>query len=93
MLRIGIVREYKNQEGMVALTPWAVAELVRAGQDGLIEAGAGVAAGFDIVAYQNAGAQICRDTVAVYAEAELLVKVKEPQALADRVVSALAFEP
>ncbi len=118
-MRIGIVRECKNQEGRVALTPWAVAELMRMGQDVLIEAGAGVAAGFGDVAYQNAGARICRDAVAVYAEAELLVKVKEPQAhevgllrpgqllfcylhlaaepvlaqaLADRGVSALAFE-
>lgn len=78
-MRVGIVRECKNQEGRVALTPWAVAELVRTGQDVLVESGAGVAAGFADAMYLQAGARLAADVAMVYAEAQLLVKVKEPQ--------------
>ncbi len=79
-MKIGVPGEIKNQEGRVALTPAAVAALVQSGQQVLIQQGAGVRAGFADQHYQEAGAQLCTTPQQVYDEAEVLVKVKEPQA-------------
>ncbi|MDO5611830.1 MAG: alanine dehydrogenase [Paracoccus sp. (in: a-proteobacteria)] len=79
-MKIGCPKEIKPQEFRVGLTPAAVAEVVAHGHQVLIETGAGLGAGFDDDAYRTAGAQIAPDAAAVFDAAELIVKVKEPQA-------------
>ena len=76
-MKIGVVREIKTDEHRVALTPAGARELVRRGHDVVVEAGAGVGSAFGDDAYVAAGARIASvdDT---WAEAELLLKVKEP---------------
>lgn len=78
---IGVPREIKPQEYRVGLSPEMVAEVVRHGQAVLVETGAGIGIGADDAAYRAAGARIAATAEAVYAEAELVVKVKEPQAI------------
>lgn len=77
---IGVPREIKNHEYRVGLTPSGVRELTAAGHQLLVEAGAGEAIGLSDAHYQQAGATIAANAEAVYAEAELIVKVKEPLA-------------
>jgi len=76
-VKIGVVREIKTDEHRVALTPAGARELIRRGHDVVVEAGAGVGSAFGDDAYVAAGARIASvdDT---WAEAELLLKVKEP---------------
>ena len=76
-MRIGVVREIKSDEHRVALTPAGARELVRRGHDVLVETGAGLGSAFADDAYEAVGARIASvdDT---WAEAELLLKVKEP---------------
>ncbi|WP_127142945.1 alanine dehydrogenase [Pelagibacterium montanilacus] len=79
-MRIGVPREIKNHEYRVGLTPESVAELVAHGHEVAVQAGAGdgIGAGDDV--YRAAGAEIAPDARAVFADAEMIVKVKEPQA-------------
>jgi alanine dehydrogenase len=79
-MRIAVPREIKNREYRVALTPSGVRELTAAGHEVEVEAGAGVGAGFEDAAYLAAGARINADVESLFARAELIVKVKEPQA-------------
>jgi alanine dehydrogenase len=76
---IGVPREIKNHEYRIGLTPAGVRELVDAGHDVLIESGGGDAIGFDDGQYTGAGARLAPDAASVFAEAEMIVKVKEPQ--------------
>jgi len=78
-MRIGIPKEIKSQEYRVAATPAGVAALVRAGHPVLVELGAGSAIGYSDSDYRAAGATLAADAAAVY-QAELVFKVKEPQA-------------
>ena len=78
---IGCPKEIKPQEFRVGLTPAAVREAVAHGHDVIIETGAGLGAGFDDAAYLAAGAEIVATAEAVFARAEMVVKVKEPQAI------------
>ncbi len=78
-MKIGIPKEIKILEGRVALIPDAVAELVHHGQQVFIETRAGLLSGYDDSAYEQAGATVLPDAESLYAEAELIVKVKEPQ--------------
>jgi alanine dehydrogenase len=78
-MRIGIPRERKDGERRIPLTPDKVAELVRGNHTVLVEQGAGEGAGFPDGAYARAGAYLAPTTADVYAEAEVVVKVKEPQ--------------
>ena len=78
-MRIAVPREIKNREYRVALTPSGVRELVRAGHAIGVETNAGAGAGFADAAYVAAGAQIQADVEQLFADAELVVKVKEPQ--------------
>ena len=78
-MRIGVPREIKTHEYRVGLTPAAVRELVAHGHAVLVQQGAAEAIGFTDAAYRAAGAAIAPDAAAVFAEAELVVKVKEPQ--------------
>lgn len=78
IMRIGLPKETKTEEYRVALTPDKVAELVRNGHTVLVERGAGEGSAFPDKAYQQAGALIV-PTAADAFEADLVVKVKEPQ--------------
>ncbi len=80
---IGVPKEIKPQEHRVGLTPASVRELVDHGHQVLVEHGAGAGISTADSAYQAAGAGIAADAVEVFARAELIVKVKEPQ-LAER---------
>ncbi len=78
-MRIGVPREIKNHEYRVGLTPPSVAELTAAGHDLFVETGAGAGIDFDDDDYVRAGATILSSSADVFAAAELIVKVKEPQ--------------
>ena len=75
---IGVPKEIKAQEFRVGLTPEAVHELSRDGHTVLVESGAGAGIDASDAAYSAAGASVLADALAVYAGAELVVKVKEP---------------
>lgn len=76
---IGVPTEIKNHEYRVGLTPAGARELTHAGHRVSVQAGAGAGIGCSDADYQAAGAQILPDAAAVFAQAELIVKVKEPQ--------------
>ena len=76
---VGTPREIKNHEYRVGLTPTSVRELVAAGHQVLVESGAGAGAGLDDGQYRAAGALLVDSAAELYARAELVVKVKEPQ--------------
>jgi alanine dehydrogenase len=78
-MRVGAPKEIKNNEYRVGLTPSSVVELVHAGHDVLIETGAGQGAGLPDDQYAAAGARIVSSAGDIFAGAELVVKVKEPQ--------------
>jgi alanine dehydrogenase len=77
---IGVPREVREQEYRVGLTPASVREAVAQGHGVLVEAGAGAGIGAAAADYARAGAQVVESAEEVFARAELLVKVKEPQA-------------
>ncbi len=77
---IGVPKEIKIHEYRVGLVPASVAELTAAGHDVLVEANAGAGMGSDDATYQTAGARIAPEAGGVFAVADLIVKVKEPQA-------------
>jgi len=76
---IGVPKEVKTHEYRVGLVPGSVRELVHHGHKVVIESGAGAAIGFDDHAYEMAGAGILARATDVFAVAEMIVKVKEPQ--------------
>jgi len=76
---VGTVRETKNEEYRVGLTPEGVHALAGAGHRVLVEHAAGTGVGYDDKAYAAAGATVLADARAVWAAADLIVKVKEPQ--------------
>ena len=75
---VGVPKEIKNNENRVAMTPAGVHELTQRGHKVLIEKNAGVGSGFSDDDYTKAGAEIALDAAKVWAEAEMIVKVKEP---------------
>jgi len=78
-MRVGVPKEVKVHEYRVGLVPASARELVRNGHEVLIETGAGAAIGFPDSAYVAAGASVVPDAASVFAQAEMVVKVKEPQ--------------
>ncbi|PYI89283.1 MAG: alanine dehydrogenase [Verrucomicrobia bacterium] len=76
---IAVPKEIKDQEYRVALPPSGAYQLVRRGHKVIVENGAGVGAGFPDNDYVEAGATLVREHTAVFEQAELIVKVKEPQ--------------
>ncbi|HET6713241.1 MAG TPA: alanine dehydrogenase [Actinomycetota bacterium] len=76
---VGIPKEVKDNEYRVAATPEGVRELVRAGHRVVVETSAGVGSAITDEQYDVAGAEIVGDADAVFAAAEMIVKVKEPQ--------------
>ncbi len=79
-MKIGCPKEIKPQEFRVGMTPNAAGEAVARGHEVIIETGAGAGAGFDNTAYEAAGARIVDTAAEVFATADMIVKVKEPQA-------------
>ena len=78
-MKVGVPTEIKTDEYRVALTPVGVRELTERGHDVIVQAGAGEGSAIDDVRYEAQGARIAPDAPAVFAEAELILKVKEPQ--------------
>src|SRR5438874_9445921 len=76
---IGVPKEVKSHEYRVGLVPGSVRELVHHGHKVVVESGAGAEIGFDDRAYEASGAEILMRAADVFAAAELIVKVKEPQ--------------
>ena len=76
---IGVPKEIKTREFRVGLVPSSVAELVRRGHQVLVETEAGQGIGADDAEYKAAGAEIASSAADVFARAEMIVKVKEPQ--------------
>ena len=76
---IGVPKEVKTHEYRVGLVPGSVRELIHHGHKVVVESGAGGGIGFGDPAYENAGAEILTRAADVFAAAELIVKVKEPQ--------------
>jgi len=77
---IGLPKEIKNNERRVGLTPGSVQELTQRGHDVVVEANAGVGIGAPADTYVAAGAKIVDTAAEVFAQADMIVKVKEPQA-------------
>ncbi|HEY0278093.1 MAG TPA: alanine dehydrogenase [Solirubrobacterales bacterium] len=78
-MKIGVPTEVKEQEYRVAMTPAGVRELSEHGHEVFVQAGAGVGSGIADEDYAVQGATIVADAAAVFAAAETIVKVKEPQ--------------
>lgn len=78
-MRIGIPKEIKVHEYRVGLTPAGVSELVKQGHQVQVQQAAGSAIGFDDDQYRQAGASICSDAESTWQNANLVIKVKEPQ--------------
>ena len=80
-MRIGVPTEIKVNEYRVGLVPSSVRELTARGHEVLVQSGAGAGIFADDATYEKAGAKILPDAEAVFAQAEMIVKVKEPQAV------------
>ena len=79
-MRVGTVKEIKNHEYRVGLTPESAGELVSHGHEVWVETGAGLGIGATDENYVKAGAKIIATAAEVFAACEMIVKVKEPQA-------------
>ena len=79
-MRIGVPKEIKANENRVGLVPACVRELCARGHEVAVETGAGLGAGLTDEQYVVAGAKILPDAAAVFTRADMIVKVKEPQA-------------
>jgi len=80
-MKIGVPKEIKNNESRVSLVPGGVFELVNSGHEVFVQEGAGEGSGFFDEDYREAGAILLPSIEAVYAMAEMIVKVKEPTPL------------
>jgi alanine dehydrogenase len=76
---IGVPKEVKTHEYRVGMVPGSVREAVHRGHQVVVESGAGGGIGFDDAAYIRAGARVAANAAEVFAAAEMIVKVKEPQ--------------
>ena len=78
-MKIGVPKEIKPQENRIGLTPDSVKLLAANGHEVLIEDNGGFEAGFENEQYKNAGAKIITKAEDIFNDAEIIVKVKEPQ--------------
>jgi alanine dehydrogenase len=76
---VGVPKEIKNHEYRVGLTPPSVHELVARGHQVMVQTGAGAEIGLSDAHYQAAGASIAGEACDIFAQADMIVKVKEPQ--------------
>ena len=79
-MRVGVPKEIKNHEYRVGMTPSSVAELVASGHEVFVETKAGMGIDFSDAAYEKVGATILATAADVFAQSDMIVKVKEPQA-------------
>ena len=79
-MRVGVPKEIKDREDRVGLIPSSVSELVGHGHEVLVQQGAGLGSGVADADYVRAGARIVPDADAIWADADMVVKVKEPLA-------------
>jgi alanine dehydrogenase len=86
-MRVGVPKEIKQAEQRVGLTPGSVRELLDHGHEVMVEATAGLGIGADDQAYRSVGATIAPDAETVFGWGELIVKVKEPQAVERTLLS------
>lgn len=80
-MKVGVPKEIKDNEYRVALTPAGAESLVSAGHEVLVEHNAGLGSTFTDEEYQAAGAKIIGSAAEVFEQAEMILKVKEPQAV------------
>ena len=80
-MKLGVPKEIKNHEYRVGLTPESVTQVVMNGHSVVVETGAGAGIGVSDADYRRAGATIAKSAAAVFAAAEMIVKVKEPLAV------------
>jgi alanine dehydrogenase len=85
-MRIGVPKEIKVLEHRIGLTPGSARELHAHGHQLIVESCAGQGIGMDDDAYRNAGASIVATAADVFGQAEMIVKVKEPQAVERRML-------
>jgi alanine dehydrogenase len=78
-MRVGIPKEIKNHEYRVGLTPASAFDVIKAGHEVVVETQAGSGIDFDDDAYRAVGAEIVETAADVFAQADMIVKVKEPQ--------------
>jgi len=78
-LKFGVIREIEPGEARVALTPASAEQLAKLGYDCLVEAGAGIGAGIADADYEAAGVKVLPDAAAVFAEADVIAKVRPPR--------------
>ena len=89
-MKVGVPTEIKADEYRVALTPSGVRELVEHGHEVVVQSGAGEGSAIADADYEAQGASILADADAVFGAAEMIVKVKEPQAGGGRAPGAAA---
>ena len=77
-MKIGVPKEIKTNENRIALVPAGAEALIGAGHSVLVQQGAGEGSGFSDEDYTSVGAQIAPDASAVWAQSEMIMKVKEP---------------
>ena len=78
-MRVGVPKEIKKNEHRVGLTPTAVREYIAHGHTVTVQTGAGLGAGFTDDAFIKAGATLVPDAATIFANSDMIVKVKEPQ--------------
>ena len=78
-MKIGVPKEIKPQENRIGLTPDSVKILISEGHEVLVENNGGFEAGFENDQYTKAGAKIVNKASDIFNDAEIIVKVKEPQ--------------
>lgn len=78
-MKIGVPKEIKNHEYRVGLSPASAKELLAHGHEVTIEAGAAAGIGLNDNDYANIGAKIVKSAEAIFAESDMIIKVKEPQ--------------
>ena len=78
-MKIGVPKEIKPQENRIGLTPESVQTLVSEGHEVIVENNGGFEAGFENEQYTKAGAKIASNAADIFNDAEIIVKVKEPQ--------------
>jgi alanine dehydrogenase len=83
---VGVPKEIKNHEYRVGMTPASVQEMVAHGHQVLVQTQAGAGIGCSDADYEAAGARVVAEAAEVFAQAEMIVKVKEPQAIERRML-------
>ena len=78
-MRVGVPSEIKDNENRIAMVPGGVSQLVRSGHEVLVQTDGGTGSGFTDAEYAEAGARLVDTAAEIFAAADMIVKVKEPQ--------------